>query len=940
MNLPCDCCQGPQVLTPARGSHRFGLRRLHYRAGTYASFFSTMQARLSSRDYPELAALKTREPGDPAIALLDAWACTADVLTFYQERIANEGYLRTATERRSVLELARLVGYALRPGASATAYLAYTLDRNADAPVTIPAGARANSVPGPGETMQAFETAEDLQARRAWNNLQPRLSQPQTPSGIKANGLYLNGTATRLKANQPLLIDWGNGKPQLLRIASVEEDSTLQRTRVLLQQMKQGTQTDGEEQTEGEGKLLGGIIDALLAPPSLPPASARQLGRSVAAAYGKGSDAMPHLLTALQPRLKQLFYASWQAVPPRVAQPVRVYALRVAAAPFGHNAPLRQVDFDETHKRAVFDEWLVSDPWNGTSNDPPPPGLAAAAFSTPEHHEPGKLFLDNEYDLAPDSWIAIEKADGTQIVTKARLHHRSFTGYGLSGKTVQVDLPDGAAWLADDDDDYSPVRRTQVHAGSELLELAEEPITDPVKGQQIELGTLVEDLTPGRWLIVSGERSDVHAGGKPVPGMRVAELAMLAGITQGVRQSDGRARVGDTTHTMLNLSDALAYAYKRDTVTIYGNVVKASNGASCGEVLGAGNAAQPLQQFTLRQPPLTYVSAPTTSGVASTLEVRVGDVAWHETDSLAALGPQDRKYITRNDDDGKTTVIFGNGVHGARLPTGLENVKASYRNGIGRGGNVRAGQVSLLQTRPLGVLEVRNPLRASGGADREDRDQARKNTPLALLALDRLVSTSDYADFSRTFGGVAKASAARLSDGHQQRVHVTIAGADDEPIELTSDLYRNLFSALHRYGDPWLAVTLALRERLALVVSAHIRVAADYRWDDVEPQVRAAMLAAFGFERVELAQDLLLADAVATMQGVRGVEWVDVDVFDTIDEQAVLAGFDKAIAAQLALRARIRVLPAQAGGDGPKPAQLAYLSPDVPDTLILQEVQP
>ena len=46
------------------------------------------------------------------IALLDAWATVGDVLTFYQERIANEGYLRTATERRSVLELARLVGYA------------------------------------------------------------------------------------------------------------------------------------------------------------------------------------------------------------------------------------------------------------------------------------------------------------------------------------------------------------------------------------------------------------------------------------------------------------------------------------------------------------------------------------------------------------------------------------------------------------------------------------------------------------------------------------------------------------------------------------------------------------------------------------------------------------------------------------------------------------
>jgi len=48
---------------------------------------------------------RTRADDDFAIGLLDAWAVVSDVLTFYQERIANESYLRIATaERRSVLE--------------------------------------------------------------------------------------------------------------------------------------------------------------------------------------------------------------------------------------------------------------------------------------------------------------------------------------------------------------------------------------------------------------------------------------------------------------------------------------------------------------------------------------------------------------------------------------------------------------------------------------------------------------------------------------------------------------------------------------------------------------------------------------------------------------------------------------------------------------------
>jgi homeodomain-containing protein len=95
MTLPCGCCNGAEPVTPIAIANRPGLSALAYRAGTYASFFETMMARLSNPDFPTLAALQTREPDDPAIALIDAWAIVADVLTFYQERIANEGYLRT-----------------------------------------------------------------------------------------------------------------------------------------------------------------------------------------------------------------------------------------------------------------------------------------------------------------------------------------------------------------------------------------------------------------------------------------------------------------------------------------------------------------------------------------------------------------------------------------------------------------------------------------------------------------------------------------------------------------------------------------------------------------------------------------------------------------------------------------------------------------------------
>ena len=109
-SLPCGCCEGVEILTPATIGNRPGLDAISYRVGTHGTFLETMKARLAGSAFSSLSGLKTRHTTDPSIALLDAWATVGDVLTFYQERIANEGYLGTATERRSILELARLVG--------------------------------------------------------------------------------------------------------------------------------------------------------------------------------------------------------------------------------------------------------------------------------------------------------------------------------------------------------------------------------------------------------------------------------------------------------------------------------------------------------------------------------------------------------------------------------------------------------------------------------------------------------------------------------------------------------------------------------------------------------------------------------------------------------------------------------------------------------------
>ncbi|MBO7942390.1 hypothetical protein JTP77_041790, partial [Streptomyces sp. S9] len=111
-----------------------------------------------------------------------------------------------------------------------------------------------------------------------------------------------------------------------------------------------------------------------------------------------------------------------------------------------------------------------------------------------------------------------------------------------------------------------------------------------------------------------------------------------------------------------------------------------------------------------------------------------------------------------------------------------------------------------------------------------------------------------------------------------------MAGVDDMPIDEDSDLYRNLLTALRELGDPALTVQVAMRERLALVLQAKLKLLPGYQWEPVSQAVRERLLDRFGFHARAIAQPALLCELVAAMQSVRGIDWVDVDSFGAIPE--------------------------------------------------------
>ena len=208
----CGCCSGISVQTPQGETNRPGLSSIAYRTGRWATFKESMLARLSSADYPALAALKTRDDDDFSIAFLDATAVVLDILTFYQERLANESYLRTATQLYSLTQLSQLIGYQPSPGVSASTYLAFTITAATGLPtdptttaVTIPAGTQVQSVPAQGQTPQSFQTSANILAKADWNALPVQTGYPWEPHR-RDTSVYLAGTSTQLQPGDAFLI--------------------------------------------------------------------------------------------------------------------------------------------------------------------------------------------------------------------------------------------------------------------------------------------------------------------------------------------------------------------------------------------------------------------------------------------------------------------------------------------------------------------------------------------------------------------------------------------------------------------------------------------------------------------------------------------------------------------------------------------------------------
>jgi predicted phage baseplate assembly protein len=336
------------------------------------------------------------------------------------------------------------------------------------------------------------------------------------------------------------------------------------------------------------------------------------------------------------------------------------------------------------------------------------------------------------------------------------------------------------------------------------------------------------------------------------------------------------------------LAAPLRNRYTAGSFEISANVALATHGTTVdAEVLGSADVTVAHQRFTLAQAPLTQLPAPTDSGTRDTLVVSVDGVPWQEVTALRDSGPDDEVYQARRDGDGRTEVVFGDGVHGARPPTGVDNVTAGYRHGLGSAGNVLPHSLVLMQTRPLGVQEVTNPLSATGGADAETGVESGSRLRQRVLAVDRLVTPADFEQFATAFAGIAATQATALSANGAALLHLTVAGLGGQPVPAGSSLYDGLVEAIDQRRPHGPEVRIESYRPLRVAMAARLLV--DRRHDPaaVAAEAERSVRATFAVGGRDLGQPVRRGEMITLLQNVTGVLAVDLDRLSLEGDAAV-----------------------------------------------------
>lgn len=711
---PCETVTHPQPpFNPP------GRTAIAYRVGEFADFRAALLRALRNAAGQsverELRGWTPTAQRDLALQMVEWFAYLADILTFYNERIANESYLGTASQAESVRRLIRVLGYRPRPGIAATGTVAALL--NSRKPITVPRGFQIQSKPGPGQSPQTFEVdaTTTVHPPGAIAADPPASNQLTGPDG---DNVLLAGTVTILAAGSLVLLlprTWTGGAFTLLTVQAVAAEK------------------------DARGKTNTRV--------------------TFTAPVGLG---------AVAPADYQLFYS---------LETAKLYPYNATTVITNTSAVL------DTVRRGI------------------------AAGDKVLFHAPGST-------VAPR---LVMVSGVSEVIYYANTPTPGTPTAPPTGTTVAVPIP--ATQLSFN---VTGVNAFNAVKSAVLARYAWRPAGDLIATPATTLTT----PAGGASLTVTAAAAPFPAGTRPV----LVEDTLGDGLS-----ATGQSLSGGAALLLTNLPAAPAGLTA--PLTVLTNVLPVSRGkAVSNEILGSGDATRSGQEFVLKKAPLTYLADSTAlAGYRSTLRVWVNGVEWQEQPSFYDQPAAARIFVTREDDEAKTHVLFGDGVNGARLPSGVDNIAAAYRYGSGGDAPAAGALTVILQPLP-GLQAIRNPVAVGGGADPDPPEQIKRYAPQSVTTFGRAISGDDYETLAAQTPGVDRARAYWSWDPGLQRALVAVY-VGDTPAALQAAT-----TALAGAADPNRPVAVKQAAAVAIRLTLTLLVNPAYVPETVAAAVRAALL--------------------------------------------------------------------------------------------------
>ena len=684
---------------PVGSANAPGLAQISYRVGDFNSFRSALLTPLLNPDGTPvevaLNAWTASQGSDPAVPdlgvmMAEWWAYIGDVLSFYNERIANEDYLGTAMLPETPGGLVAILGYRPRPTIAATGTLAALVSPSVlpGQTVTLPQGLQFQSKPGPGQTPQTYELSQATAIGL------PDQVPTLPPPNLVATGQVWLSYSKEMEAfdararMQPLYYappaegygeyGWGHW----VTVYSVLLKGTINKVNA------------------GNVLLLGPLDDT----------------------------ATPNLMTV---------YSAPQVQQTAAGKQTNV-VMTASSAPPAMTAENAQL----TRAAQSAALWSV----NGSPVDSTGTVIQLAGLAR---------------QIEPNDWVvfSVPLSGVAELVQVTAVQDVMGDASAAGGPTT---LTTGSSAI--------PVLHTQLTISPALTSSVTGSLTQTsLLYDWVSVGTLV-DQPPLPWDGVSTELYPIQPAqlsqGAPQP-ILLADSAGNGQAASGVTASDGGLDVTWPLNTPTPLSPGM-----QPPITVYYNLLPVSCGKTVAkEILGSGDATQAGQSFKLAKSPVTYLASG--AGFQSTVAITVDGLPWSEVPSFYGQAANAQVFVTREDAQQNTWVSFGDGVNGARLTTGVNNVVASYR--VGGGSQIPpAGKLTVIAQNYPGLQTIANPVAVSGGSDPDPASLIKEYAPRSVLAFGRAVSVFDYAAIAAQAAGATMATASWAWDAANDRATVTV----------------------------------------------------------------------------------------------------------------------------------------------------------------------